>query len=161
MIFTQPSRTFAQPARRCLRLPRTVLPSWWAYPSNNWRWEGRAGERGVGGGGQMRSDCVISKLLCALTKVCTELPGKQSPSDSVTGVPATASSGGIQQSRLVLWRGRQSNQHRGLLWHLFGVHEQVWCETKVSIHVNYHNEVSVVSSSFFSLCQLCLATVLK
>lgn len=75
--------------------------------------------RDVRGGKQMRSDCVISKRLCSLTKVCTELPGKQSPSDSVTGVPATASSGGIQQSRLVLWRRRQSSQHRGLLWHLF------------------------------------------
>lgn len=69
--------------------------------------------------GKKISNCVISKLLFSLTNMCTEFPGKQSSSDSVTGVPATASFGGIQQSRLVLWRRRQISQHRGLLWHLF------------------------------------------
>lgn len=71
----------------------------------------------VWGGGV--SSCVISKRLCSLTEVCTELPGKQSPGDSVAGVAAAASAGGVQQSGLLLRRRRQSSQHRSLLQHLF------------------------------------------
>lgn len=53
----------------------------------------------------------ILELLCPLTPVCLELPGKQSSSSPVSGVPATESYGRIQQNCLFLWRRQQSYQH--------------------------------------------------
>lgn len=70
----------------------------------------------------------IMKLLCPLTPVCAELPGKQPSSSPVSGVPATESYGRIQQNCLLLRRRRKSNKHWGLLWYLFWVHGEVWGE---------------------------------
>lgn len=65
---------------------------------------------------------------CPLTPACAELLGEQSPSCSISGVPAAESNGRIQQNCLLFWRRRQSHQHRGLLWYLFWVYGQVWGE---------------------------------
>lgn len=71
------------------------------------------------------------KHLCPLTPMCVELPGKQSSCSSVSGVFATKSNGRIQQNCILLWRRRQSHQHRGLLWYLCWIYEQVWGEKKL------------------------------
>lgn len=57
--------------------------------------------------------------------VCAELPGEQSPCHPVSGVPAGPGHGGVLQGGLLLRRGRQVQQTRGLLRHLCRVYIQV------------------------------------
>lgn len=74
------------------------------------------------------------RLLCPLTPVCVELPGKQSSSSPVSGFPATESYGGIQQNCIFLWRRQQKHKHWGLLWYLCWVHWQIWGEQEKCIY---------------------------
>lgn len=88
--------------------------------------------------GKLCSNCVSCLMKTKLVSLCTnphptpavpELLGEQPPCHPVSGVPAEPGHGGVLQGGLLLRRGRQVHQTRGLFRHLCRVHVQVWGES--------------------------------